>query len=198
MRGLYDGEVGYTDAQIGKVLAALDASGLTDRTAVIVTADHGEGFGEHHRFRHGMTLFDEEVRVPFMIRLPGLAPARVTTPRSLIDLARTTAELLSVPPSPLWRGTSLVTDLTGAPQPARPILLDAPAFSSLPPQRAAVIDDHKVFLKGFQVGQSYDLTADRAEQSATVLTADDPQRKRAQALFDALPAVEAQRCQRDR
>lgn len=198
VRGLYDGEVAYTDAQIGAVLGALEAAGLADRTAVIVTADHGEGFGEHKRFRHGLTLFNEEVHVPFMMRVPGVAPSHVTTPRSLIDVARTTSELLSVPPSSHWRGTSFVSDLTGAPAPVRPILIDAPAFGTLQPQRAAILDGQtKVFVRGFQAGQMFDLTADAAEQRATTLAATDPQRQQAQALFDALPAVEPQHCHRD-
>ena len=197
-RGLYDGEVAYTDAQIGAVLGALEASGLAARTAVIVTADHGEGFGEHGRFRHGMTLFDEEVHVPFMVRLPGVAAARVATPRSLIDLARTTAELLDVPASTHWRGTSLLSDLGAAPAPARPILLDAPAFGTFAPQQAAIVDGRKIFVRGFNAGQSYDLGADTAEQRAEALAPTDPRRQQTKGLFDALPASEPQHCNRDR
>ncbi len=80
----------------------------------------------------------------------------------------------------------------------RPILLDAPAFGTFAPQQAAVVDGRKVFVRGFNVNQAYDLAADAAEQRAETMAPADPRRQQAKALFDALPATDPQRCQRDR
>jgi arylsulfatase A-like enzyme len=74
---LYDGEVTYTDLAIGKLWKELDSSGVLANTAVVFSADHGEEFWEHDDYGHGHTLFDEVVRVPFAVRVPGGAPGRV-------------------------------------------------------------------------------------------------------------------------
>jgi len=70
-RGLYDAEVRYVDDQIGKVLSALKSIDLYEDTLVVVTADHGEEFQEHGRMGHAGQLFDEVLRVPLIIKLPG-------------------------------------------------------------------------------------------------------------------------------
>lgn len=191
-RGLYDGEVAYTDAQIGKVLSALDAAGLSDSTAVVLAADHGEGFGEHERYRHGYSLHEEEVRVPLAFRIPGVAPRRIDEPRSLIDMARTLSELLDVTPSERWRGSSLLADLGGSPEP-RPILIDAPPLSTMAPQRAVVRGHEKLLLQGNSAAR-YDLAADPAEQKPERLNASAPALQSAQQLFQAIPSVAARKC----
>lgn len=68
----YDGEVAYVDAQIGRLLAALDERGLTNSTAIAITGDHGEGLGEHGEQTHGMLLYDSTLRVPAVVAGPGL------------------------------------------------------------------------------------------------------------------------------
>lgn len=71
-RSLYDGEIAYVDAQIGRLLRALEERGVDESTLVVLTADHGEALGEHGYFwDHGDLLFEDQVRVPFMMRLPG-------------------------------------------------------------------------------------------------------------------------------
>ncbi len=72
---LYDGEIRFTDLHFGRLLAHLREAGLWDKTAVIVTGDHGEGFGEHGVTEHGFDLYTAQTRVPFIVRVPGLAPA---------------------------------------------------------------------------------------------------------------------------
>jgi choline-sulfatase len=62
----YDGEVAYADAQVARVLAALDAQGLTASTAVVITGDHGEALGEHGEQMHGMLVYDATLRVPLV------------------------------------------------------------------------------------------------------------------------------------
>ena len=67
---LYDGEITYWDAEFGKLLDALEERGLYDELTIVVTSDHGEEFNEHGGFWHGTTLYDEQVRVPLLVKLP--------------------------------------------------------------------------------------------------------------------------------
>ena len=68
---LYDGEIRFTDEQVGALIARIDALGLKNDTIVIVTSDHGEELWDHGRTLHGHTLYDELLRVPFIARWPG-------------------------------------------------------------------------------------------------------------------------------
>lgn len=95
---LYDGEIRYTDQHLGRVLDALRQSPAWSRTLVMVTSDHGEGFGEHGLGpdrRHGYHLYANQTKVPLILRLPGLRaayaaiPPQVTVPAGHIDLAPT-------------------------------------------------------------------------------------------------------------
>jgi arylsulfatase A-like enzyme len=67
---LYDGEISYWDTEFGKLLDALEERGLYDDLTIIVTADHGEELADHGGFWHGTTLYDEQVRVPLLVKLP--------------------------------------------------------------------------------------------------------------------------------
>ncbi|HET6284441.1 MAG TPA: sulfatase-like hydrolase/transferase, partial [Polyangia bacterium] len=70
----YDYEVAFVDRWVGKLLDAVKALGLADNTAVVVMADHGEAWGEHKAYFHGQDLFDEQLRVPLIISVPGKPP----------------------------------------------------------------------------------------------------------------------------
>ncbi len=70
LRDLYDGEIGYWDTQFGALIHRLKADKLYDDMVIVVTSDHGEEFGEHGGFWHGTTLYDEQLRVPLLIKLP--------------------------------------------------------------------------------------------------------------------------------
>jgi arylsulfatase A-like enzyme len=163
-RALYDGEVAATDAAIGRVLSSLERSALSSHTAVIVTADHGEAFGEHENKRHGFTLFEEEVRVPLIVRVPGVPPRTLDIPRSTIDLAPTIGELLHQPPSTRRRGVSLVRDWRPAEPAARAVIVDAPERVAGTARQAVVQQGFKVMLdkSGPKV---FDLRADPAEKA---------------------------------
>jgi uncharacterized protein (TIRG00374 family) len=71
MRKLYDGEIRYWDEVFGELVAALKQRKLYDDLTIVVTSDHGEEFMEHGGFWHGTTLYDEQVRVPLLLKLPG-------------------------------------------------------------------------------------------------------------------------------
>ncbi len=68
---MYDGEISYWDEHFGNLVQELKDTGLYEDTTIIITADHGEEFHEHGGFWHGTTLYDEQVRVPLFVKLPG-------------------------------------------------------------------------------------------------------------------------------
>jgi arylsulfatase A-like enzyme len=107
----YDATVGMADEFVGAVLAALESAGLSSRTMVLVTSDHGEEFGEHGFFGHGETLFESNTRVPLIVRLPAgtpeslggrapdaSGPTVVESPISLVDLAPWILRICGVEP----------------------------------------------------------------------------------------------------
>lgn len=97
----YDGEIAFADAQVGRLVAELERRGLAGRTLVAVAADHGEALGEHGELTHGLLLYEPTLRVPLLLRGPGLAAgAVVETPVSLADLGPTLAGLLGRPLAP--------------------------------------------------------------------------------------------------
>ncbi len=94
----YDAEILFTDAELGKLIDFLQAKGLLDSTLLIITSDHGEAFMEHGYLYHGIGLWEEFVRVPLVIRLPGgrTGDRRVQAPVGLIDLVPTVVDLLGL------------------------------------------------------------------------------------------------------
>jgi choline-sulfatase len=110
----YRGEVAFADAQIGRLLEGLRSRGLLDDAAVILTADHGEGLGDHGRLAHGSNLFEEQVRVPLLVRAPGVPAGRVLEGLAqLEDLTPTALDLLGLPVPPGLDGRDLVPWLRG-------------------------------------------------------------------------------------
>lgn len=104
---LYDAEIRYNDERIGEFLEALRERELLDRSLLVVTADHGDAFGEHGYYEHPRYLHDELVHVPLLVRPPGGAGGEVIeTPASTLDVAATVAEAFGV--SGTWDGRSLL------------------------------------------------------------------------------------------
>jgi len=108
---LYLGEIAFADSQIGRLLEALERRGLLHRTIVVVAGDHGESLGERGERDHGILIYENVLRVPLIVRVPGIAPFRIGEVVRLTDLMPTILDLLDVagPPSD---GVSLV-DLIG-------------------------------------------------------------------------------------
>lgn len=98
----YDAEIRYLDQQLGDFFEALEDRKLLGDTIVIVTADHGEEFGEHGRRYHGTNLHDEVLHVPALFLAPGRLPAAVRRPGPVaqVDLAPTVLDLagIEIPP----------------------------------------------------------------------------------------------------
>jgi arylsulfatase A-like enzyme/Flp pilus assembly protein TadD len=121
----YDGEVAWSDELVGRLDTALGAAGLRDDTLLIVTADHGEGLGEHDEAVHGFFVYETTLRVPFIARGPGItAGTRLGVVARSVDVMPTVLELLGLAEAtPAVSGRSLARALGGAP------VDDEPAFA---------------------------------------------------------------------
>jgi arylsulfatase A-like enzyme len=103
----YDAELAYVDNNLSPILALMQTKEYSD-WLVIVTSDHGEAFYEHGTPHHGYSLYNEEVRVPLVIRLPGARPGRVAMTASHMDLVPTIIEWTGGEPDPSLPGKSLL------------------------------------------------------------------------------------------
>lgn len=108
----YDSEIAAADAGIGRIVAAVRAR--RPGAVVVVTADHGEEFGEHGGRYHGTTVYEEQVRVPLVVVGPGVAPRTSTTVVQTIDLLPTVLSSLGIPRPARVRGRDLGAVLKGA------------------------------------------------------------------------------------
>lgn len=117
-RAIYDEKIQRADEKFGKFLREFKQRGLLEKTLFIVTSDHGTEFYEHQRLDHGFSLYDEQLRVPLVIKLPGQKSGQPIAERvSSISLMPTILDLLDVPLSESLhqqlRGVSLVATLQG-------------------------------------------------------------------------------------
>jgi len=131
---LHNGEVAYTDAEVGRLLAGVSERNLEANTVIIITSDHGEEFYDHKGFEHGHTLYDELLHIPLIIRAPGVefmqANTDMTQAQGLsvrttvrqIDIAPTLCELVGIQPAPAFVGKSLVPFLMDRKGENRPVL----------------------------------------------------------------------------
>lgn len=121
----YDGAIAYLDEQLGRLFDELAARGVLENTIIVVTADHGEEFGEHGIYDHGNTLYRPAVHVPLLVVAPGRVPPQriVTRPVSLRDLPHTLAELATGEAGP-FPGHSLEGTWRDPLEPAHPVLAE--------------------------------------------------------------------------
>jgi arylsulfatase A-like enzyme len=82
-------------------------------TVIILASDHGEAFGEHQFVSHAITLYDEELHIPIMVSVPGIRPARITDPVSLLDMAPTVLSFMNIDAPSSFKGQSLVPVIKG-------------------------------------------------------------------------------------
>jgi arylsulfatase A-like enzyme len=171
-RDLYDGEIAFVDKHLGRVLDAIADAPWGKKTAIIVTSDHGEAFGEHKMWRHGAELWEELIRVPLIVHVPGVAPGHVTPRRSAVDLVPTILDLMGVPPP---AGTDKNDFLSGAsflpdvffPAGAEPrdVLVDMPDGPFNDPRRSLLHGDLKLTVSNGARYELYDLAKDPEERT---------------------------------
>jgi len=104
-QGAYDGEVAATDAEIGRLLDTLQASGQLESTIVVVVGDHGEMLGEHGEQQHGFFIYDAAARIPLIVAGPGVPAREVRDQVRIVDVMPTVLELV---------GAETPTDVQGA------------------------------------------------------------------------------------
>jgi arylsulfatase A-like enzyme len=164
----YDGEIAFVDAQFGRLLDELARLGVADRTLVVVTADHGEEFGEHGGLEHGRTLYQDQLHVPLMIRVPGRGGGqRIGARARQVDILPSVAAAVGVRAPADIEGRSLLP-LLGGEAPGVPV--EAMAQTSLGRRQLAalLVGDWKV-IESKEIGKSatevYSLSQDPSERS---------------------------------
>ncbi len=106
----YDGEVRYVDDELGRILRVLEPR---PNTIVIISSDHGEEFYEHGGVDHGHTVYEELLRVPLIIKLPGEGSGQINMPVDTIDVAPTVLDYLGIETPPSMQGRSLLPAIAG-------------------------------------------------------------------------------------
>ncbi|HSZ82665.1 MAG TPA: sulfatase-like hydrolase/transferase [Polyangia bacterium] len=180
----YDYEIAFADLWLGKLLDAVKRLGLADDTVVVVMADHGEAWGEHKAYFHGSDLFDEQLRVPLVIAVPGQRPHVFPDEVALVDVGPTLLDMVGVAPFPTMRGHSLLPLLEGKPRAPHPIFSEMLPATAWPHHAVMMVDGaykliHRVSDRRWEL---YDLGADPTEQHNL---ADAPARR---AVFESLRA----------
>ena len=174
LHAAYDGEIWFTDQQIGRLLDYARAQPWWKDTVVVVTSDHGEALGEHGiNFQHGWEIWEPLMRIPLVIHVPGLAPHHVPVKRSVdrhrADDARPHARPAARAPGEL-SGQSLMADLVrqaGRAFEERDVYLDMPdgPYTHL---RRGIIHGTTPGMKLIHLGgrqyQLYDLASDPGER----------------------------------
>jgi len=107
VKDTYADSLAYVDSQIARLFESLRQNELWDRTIVVLTGDHGQAFYEHGFAAHGGPISDEVMRVPLVIRAPGMAPGLDRQPTQHVDVPPSVLDLLGLPPHPSFQGTDL-------------------------------------------------------------------------------------------
>jgi choline-sulfatase len=192
----YAQEIFYTDLWVKKLLDFVDQQPFGKDTYFVLSADHGEAFGEHGMYKHAFELWDVLTRVPLVLCGPGIKAQRIQERRSHIDLVPTFLDLLGQKPARPLPGKSLLAEATGAEKPANrePIYLELTEDSHNPPRRAIIRGDYKLIWNGpgdkFQL---FDLKADPGEEKDLGKTSPDTLKDMVvayRAFWDSLPIVE--------
>jgi choline-sulfatase len=121
----YDAEVAYEDESVGRFVKYLKSNQLYDSSTILLVSDHGEGLGDHGEQGHGFLPYEEELRVPLLIKQPGAegAKRRVSTPVQHIDIVPTILSLAKAPGPGGLRGRSLTPLFSGG------TVVEAPVYA---------------------------------------------------------------------
>jgi choline-sulfatase len=166
LRDRYDEEVLFTDGWIGKLLDFVNAQPWAARTVIVVSADHGEAFGEHSEFRHAHEVYEELVHVPLFFLVPGQPGRSIEGARSQVDLMPTIVELLGQPALPQATGRSFASELLGgAAGPSRDVVCDLPRDDLNERRRSLLHDSWKLIAFGEDARYAlFDLMTDPGEK----------------------------------
>jgi arylsulfatase A-like enzyme len=118
LRTLYQAAARQVDASIGRLLGALSDTGVEEETAVVLAGDHGEEFQDHGHLAHYPKLYNELIRVPLVVDVPGAEGRRIGGQVSLDSIPPTVADLLGVDAPAEWVGESLVPSVVDGDAPS--------------------------------------------------------------------------------
>jgi tetratricopeptide (TPR) repeat protein len=122
----YDGEIAYTDRELGRFLAAVDKKAPSDRTLTVIMSDHGESLGEHGEFTHGVFIYDATMHIPLIMRGAGVpAGRRIRQQVRTIDVLPTVLALMGGKPPRASQGVSFVPALSDGQVPAVPAYVES-------------------------------------------------------------------------
>jgi len=107
---LYDGEITYADAEIGRLLKKLEELNLMDDTLIIITSDHGEEFFEHGGLKHGYTLYNEAIKIPLIFMCPSQLPQNIKIDEIVqsLDIVPTVLDIVDIKKPKIMQGESLL------------------------------------------------------------------------------------------
>ncbi len=162
----YLGEIRYFDDSFARLEAYLESSGLYGRSLVVFSADHGEGMGEHdYFFAHGEYLYENQIRVPLMMRIPGRAPARIEGTAALADLYPTLLHLLGFEAPRHVKGVNLLEEKSKS----HPIFCSAGKSKFTTRNRWALLwKNYKIILSEPGAWELYHLAEDPGEEKNIV------------------------------
>jgi arylsulfatase A-like enzyme len=196
LRDLYDEDLAFTDREIGRLLAGLRAAGRAGDTAIVVVGDHGEEFLEHGWLGHELSLYQEVLRVPLLLRLPGVPAAVVEPPVETRALFATLLDYLGIEGVARGSAASLLPLLRG--EQAAPAavfssvwLPDAPPESGRRVRRAAVRRGDWKLIRDQDTGTEriFDLSRDPHERADLSQTAPARRAELSAALDDWLAGL---------
>jgi arylsulfatase A-like enzyme len=187
---LYDGEINYWDAQLGQMLAYMQVHGLLENALIVVTADHGEQFGEHGLWVHTNSVYEELLRIPLLMRYTGALPAKavVTSPVQSFDIMPTILDWAGLPlpgdiqaislrglalGDPAGPARSVYGEVDGLRDEGHPLYSHASRYSQRSIRRAGWKLIH--YLEDPSLDQLYDLTGETAWELENLLAA-EPER----------------------
>jgi arylsulfatase A-like enzyme len=164
----YLDDVQRFDKSFEQLLAGLNKRGLLDQVHIVLTADHGEEFGEHGGYYHGQTLYEEMLNIPLVIGGPAVTPARRSDIARQVDIAPTIAGLFGIAADKSWEGRNLLGDTaapthTFASQNHQGQILEAARQNH--PQAMKLIQANADNPRGFAATELYELGADPREKS---------------------------------
>ena len=188
---LYDGHLRYADWAVGELARLLRARGLFGTTLFIVTADHGEAFGEHGYRGHTFSAYDECIHIPLVIRFPGDAvpPRRVDGLTQTVDLLPTVFDLLGIPyPKAGVQGRSALPLIAGQAEELNPYVL---ARTGGDPPSYIIRDRSSMMLlyRGGRLRALYDLAAD-PRQMSNIIEQDPEEAERLVGAFREFAAAQ--------
>jgi len=186
---LYDAEVMGLDRELRGFFAALESRGFLANAVVVVTADHGEEFGDHEGLGHGKTLYNEVLHVPLLLVLPGQARrADLRDAVSLVDVTPTLLDLLGVPAPPSVEGHSFAAalrpkslrerlrDVVAAPSPRAAFAELVTTTEGKPSTRhrqAIIVGSRKLIVDAEGAAEGFELGTDPHEKAPHAITGGD-------------------------